>query len=151
MITATVLALDPYDSKLGVLTHLMIPRLKESFEQLGMDQRNLTSLMSRLLKQDPSVLLIAVLGEGGKLIGHCGASIDEGTVFVLQPRLDEPTSTDTVGEMLSLVEQWVKGYNQLGGHADSWLTLLTKRLDSKWAKKHGFVVKNYVLEREIKE
>ena len=151
MIAATVLVLNPYDSKLSVLTHLMIPRLTESFKQLGLGQADLAAFMSRLLKQDPSVLLIAVLGEGGKLIGHCGASIDDSQVYVLQPRLDEPTTTDTVGEMLSLVERWVKGYNQLGGHAELLLTLLTKRLDPKWAKKHNFVVKNYVLEREIKE
>ncbi len=150
MIAATVLALDPYDEKLSVLTHLMIPRLKESFKQLGLGQADLAAFMSRLLKQDPSVLLIAVLREGGKLIGHCGASIDDSQVYVLQPRLDEPTTTDTVGEMLSLVEQWVKSYNEtMGAKVVLKLVLVTRRFDTKWTKKYGFGNPRYLMEKQL--
>ncbi len=147
-----IVRLDPYHPVLGLLVPQVAHRLLESVKQLDVDdsEDTIVHAMSRLWNKDPTVLVLACIDNGGHVKGHAVATIEAGNAFLLQPRIDEPTERDTIGDLIGIVEDWVKDYNKQVGTALHGLTLIAKRSDPKWAKKYGFETKYYVMVRELK-
>lgn len=148
MIKTKVLRIDPYH-KINVLT---IPEIVQKFgdvlSQLGDDQGVVaTQFFSRLFAKDPGVLLLAAIDpDSGRVRGFTAAATSaDGQCLMLQPRLDEPTQNDAVKEMVEAVEGWAEslGYTQL--------TMIARRVDSKWLKKYGFEVSRYIMTKELGE
>lgn len=143
----TIIKIDPYHKVFGQLIPLLVQRLRESFEALG-DEENvaLSQFMSQLWfsEHDKAVLLLAAIDEQGALKGHVAATKSNNFEVVLtQPRLDEPAENDAVAEMLTKVDEWAKSVGALQ------LTLVSRRFDPKWAKKHGFEVARYIMTKDV--
>lgn len=143
----TIVKINPYHQVFGQLIPLLVPRLRESFGGLG-DEENIAlgHFMSQLWspERDKTVLLLAAIDEGGALKGHVAAAkANNFEVLLTQPRLDEPAENDAVSEMLSKINDWAKS------EGVSLLTLVSRRFDPKWAKKHGFEVARYILNKDV--
>lgn len=148
MVEPKIVIVDPYHPVLGMFTSQIALRL---IEQAGSTVTQ--GIMGRAWIQDPKVLMLAVLNEKHHIIGHAVATIDGDKAFLLQPRLDEPTTNDTTGELISLVDKWITEYNKkIEGSevAIDGITLVAKRSDPKWAKKYDFETVRYVMYRKLK-
>ena len=145
----TIVKVDPYHKIFGLLVPELVQRLTESLQALG-DETGavLLNFMPRLWARDTGALLLAAVDEKGHVKGHVAAFFQETQeagrqVVLIQPRLDEPAENDAVAEMLAEVEKWAKVLN--AGE----LMLVSKRFDSKWAKKHGFEIARYILTKAV--
>ena len=146
-----VISVDPYHKVYGLLVPMLAQRLLESVQAMG-DDANLTttSFMSMLWAANPNALLLAAVDGSGKIKGFCAATIagqqfdgSQGQVFMLQPRMDEPTENDAVSEMVEIVSNWAKSRNINS------ITLVARRSDPKWLKRHGFEVQRYIMVKEL--
>lgn len=149
-----VVVVDPYHAQLGALAHLVSQRLLVDARKLGDEQDfTITNIFSRLWRDDPTVLVLAVLEDDtGELVGYGVVSIEGNQAFLMQPRFDHPTDHDATGELLSIAETWVKDYNTaMGAELITKLTLVARRFDPKWAKKYGFETKRYLMEKKLGE
>ncbi len=154
MISTRNIIIDPYHPQLGALAHMVAMRLARDAKRLGDEEDfSVYNVLSRLCAKDPTILMIASLDAiGGNLVGYCVASIENTQVFVLQPHFDEPVDGDATGEVLSIVENWAKRYNESAGvELITRLTLVVRRYDPKWAKKYNFETRRYLLERKLGE
>ena len=152
MISVQNVIVDPYHKQLGALAHVVSLKLAEDAKKLGdEDGFSVINTFARLWAQDPTVLVVASLDtKTGKLVGYAVASIEGNQAFLLQPRFEEPTDTDATGDLLSIVEQWVKGYNEtMGAKVVLKLVLVTRRFDTKWTKKYGFGNPRYLMEKQL--
>ena len=142
--TVRILQIDPYHKIYGMLVPILAQRLAESLEAVG-DGTNefLFQFMSQLWGKDPGVALVAAIDPQGNVKGHTAAQVQGTQAFFLQPRLDEPTENDAIGEMMEWVENWAKGLKM------TQLTLVARRLDAKWSKKYGLEVSRYILTKEL--
>ena len=155
MITLKTVRLDPYHPVLGLLVPEVAQRLLFRSKELGTEdsEETIYNVLSRLWQRDPTVLMLACVDSAGHVKGHAVASIEQSKAFLLQPRIDEPSDHDTIGELIGIVDNWVKEYNvsAMGAHQPvSDLTLIARRSDPKWAKKYGFETKYYVMVRDLK-
>lgn len=141
----TITKIDPYHAILGMVIPELVKRLDESFQALGDESGvTLTGLMTRLWSRDPGILILAAVDEKGDIKGHAAAAqAPDKQIILVQPRQDEPAENDAVTEMLVEIERWAK---ELGAQQ---LTLVSRRYDSKWSKKHGFEIAQYVQTKEI--
>lgn len=141
MNSVRVVQVSPYHKIYGLLTPILAQRLHEGLSSLG-DETDyvLTNFMSMLWAKNPGVLLLAAVDAQGQVKGYTAAlRQNESEVLFIQPRLDEPTENDAVGEMIEWVERWAK--EQGATHT----ALVARRLDSKWGKKYNYEVSRYVL------
>ena len=157
MISLKIVRLDPYHPVLGLLVPQVAQRLLDNTKQLGLEDEDseatIHNTLSRLWSNDPTVLMLACIDSAGHVKGHAVASIEGNNAFLLQPRIDEPTDRDTIGDLIAIVDEWVKDYNKQVaelGRTIGGLTLIAKRSDPKWAKKYGFETKYYVMVRDLK-
>ncbi len=148
MTTVKIIRVDPYN-KVAVLT---IPKIVQKFSaaalQLGDEENKISAMFfARLWGKDPGVLLLAAVDPAtGDVKGFTGAAVSEdGLCLMLQPRLDEPTTNDAVKEMVEIVEDWALSLKFKK------LTMISRRADPKWLKKHGFEISRYVAEKELGE
>ncbi len=139
----TIIAVDPYDPNLGVLAWQLIPRLIETVEAIGDDVATVKQFMGRLFAGDPNVVLVAAVTKSGVIKGFGAAQITNEMVIMIQPRLDEPTTNDAMAEMIQLIEDWAKSKDK------TTISLIARRLDTKWTKKFDFEVSRYVLVKEL--
>jgi len=150
-----IVQLDPYHPVLGLLVPEVAHRLVERSKELDTEdsEETIYNVLSRLWQRDPTVLMLACVDSAGKVKGHAIATIEQSKAFLLQPRIDEPSDQDTIGELISVVDNWVKEYNRAIPQTVqpvSDLTLIARRSDPKWAKKYGFETKYYVMVRDLK-
>lgn len=139
-----VLKVDPYHKVEGWLIPDLVQRLNESLQALG-DEGGVTlvGFMTRLWANS-GVLLLAAVDEKGSIKGHAAAVTNGiGSVSIIQPRLDEPAENDAVAEMLAEIEVWAKEQGV------SRITLVSRRYDAKWSKKHGFEITQYIQVKDI--
>ena len=142
----TIVKIDPY-GKTGLAIPQMVKKFTDHLEQLG-DVNNVTAsqVLSRLWARDPGVLLLAAVDPNATVKGFISAVVSpDGAVLMTQPRLDEPTENDAAVEMIKQVEDWA---TSLGAKE---LTLVSRRVDPKWLKKHGFEIVRYIATREISD
>lgn len=135
---------DPYHEHYVYLLPGVIKRLKAMLEQMEEDSMTiLPQFLARLVMRDRGVLLLAAVDQTGKDVGVAAASVDNGQVLILQPKLDVPSENDAVKEMMDAIESWAKsqGVEQL--------TLVTRRFDPKWTKKFNFEVSRYILSKDL--
>ena len=127
-------------------------RVIDNAKEHGEDLSPLHQILARAWIKDPGVLILAALSNMGLVKGHAFAAVSDDKAYLLQPRVDEPTENDTIGEFIALAESWLKVYNlQVLGQegAIPRLTLLARRADPKWAKRYGFFTKQYIMEKEL--
>ena len=152
MISVKIVSPKPYTKAGSFILAEVANRIVDNAEEHGEDVSPLHQIIARAWVLDPGVLILAALSDKGLVKGHAVAGISDSKAYVLQPRVDEPTESDTIGEFIALAESWLKLYNLqvLGGEgAIPRLTLLARRADPKWAKKYGFFTKHYVMEKEL--
>ena len=152
MISVKIVSPEPYTKAgsfiLAEVGNRLILNAKDHEEDLA----PLYQILGRAWIKDPGVLILAALSDKGLVKGHAAAAISDTKAYILQPRVDEPTENDTIGEFIALAESWLKLYNlQVLGEegAIPRLTLLARRADPKWAKKYRFFTKQYVMEKEL--
>jgi len=154
MTSLQIIALDPYHPVLGLLVPQVAQRLLESAKQMSIEgdsEETVIAALARLWAKDPTVLMLACVDTEGHVKGHAVASIEGNSAFLLQPRIDEPTDNDMTGELIHVVEQWIKDYNaSVGREVVSGVTLIAKRSDPKWAKKYDFETIRYFMFRKLK-
>ncbi len=152
MISVKIVSPKPYTKAGSFILAEVANRVVDNAEEHGEDLSPLHQIIARAWVLDPGVLILAALSDKGLVKGHAVAGISDSKAYVLQPRVDEPTENDTIGEFIALAESWLKLYNLqvLGDEgAIPRLTLLARRADPKWAKKYGFFTKQYVMEKEL--
>ena len=152
MISVKIVVPKPYTLAGGFLLAMVGLRLVDNANEHGEDLSPLHQIIARAWIKDPGVLILAALDDKGLVKGHAAAAVSESKAYLLQPRVDELTENDTIGEFIALVEDWLKLYNlQVLGKEDAIprLTLLARRADPKWAKKYGFFTKHYEMEKEL--
>ncbi len=152
MISVKIVSPKPYTKAGSFILAEVANRIVDNAEEHGEDLSPLHQTIGRAWVLDPGVLILAALSDKGLVKGHAVAGVSNGKAYVLQPRVDEPTENDTIGEFIALAESWLKLYNLqvLGDEgAIPRLTLLARRADPKWAKKYGFFTKQYVMEKEL--
>ena len=152
MISVKIVSPKPYTKAGSFILAEVGNRIVDNAEEHGEDVSPLHQIIARAWVLDPGVLILAALSDKGLVKGHAVAAISETKAYILQPRVDEPTENDTIGEFIALAESWLKLYNlQVLGQEDAIprLTLLARRADPKWAKKYGFFTKHYVMEKEL--
>ena len=152
MISVKIVVPKPYTLAGGFILAMVGFRLVDNAHEHGEDLLPLHQIIARAWVQDPGVLILAALDDKGLVKGHAAAAVSESKAYLLQPRVDEPTENDTIGEFIARAEDWLKLYNLQGlGKEDAIprLTLLARRADPKWAKKYGFLTKHYVMEKEL--
>ncbi len=153
MISVKIVSPKPYTMAGGFILAVVGSRIVDNAEEHGEDLSPLHQIIARAWVLDPGVLILAALSDKGLVKGHAvAAATVEGKAYILQPRVDEPTESDTIGEFIALAESWLKLYNlQVLGQEDAIprLTLLARRADPKWAKKYGFFTKQYIMEKEL--
>src|SRR5262245_18048968 len=131
-----IVKVDPYHKIYMLPLVQIVPRFGEIMEQLG-DETGAVALnfFPRLWARDAGVLLLAAVDpDTGLVKGFTAAGDVGGECVMLQPRLDEQTENDAVSEMIEAVETWAKG---LGFRE---LTMISRRSDPKWMKKHNFEI-----------
>ncbi len=152
MISVKIVSPKPYTKAGSFVLAEVANRIVDNAEEHGEDLEPLHQIISRAWVLDPGVLILAALSDKGLVKGHAAAAISETKAYILQPRVDEPTETDTIGDFIALAESWLKLYNlQVLGQKDAIprLTLLARRADPKWAKRYGFFTKQYIMEKEL--
>lgn len=154
MLAVKIYKPQPYTGAGSFILAQVANRVIELAEQHGEPLQPLYDVLSRIWKLDPGVLVLAALDKLGHIKGHALAVIEGESAYLLQPRVDEPTEGDTIGEFIALAESWLKVYNSAVlesglGPPIPLLTLLARRADPKWAKKYGFETKKYVMEKEL--
>ncbi len=152
MISVKIVSPKPYTKAGSFILAEVANRVIDNAEEHGEDLSPLHQIIARAWVLDPGVLILAALSNKGLVKGHAVAGVSDSKAYVLQPRVDEPTENDTIGEFIALAESWLKLYNLqvLGDEgAIPRLTLLARRADPKWAKKYGFFTKQYVMEKEL--
>ncbi len=152
MISVKIVSPKPYTMAGDLILAVVGGRIVDNAQEHGEDVSPLHQIIARAWVLDPRVLILAALSDKGLVKGHAVAAISDSKAYVLQPRVDEPTENDTIGEFIALAESWLKLYNlQVLGQEDAIprLTLLARRADPKWAKKYGFFTKQYVMEKEL--
>lgn len=146
MTKVKIIKVDPYN-KISVLTiPQIVQRFAEVMQQLGDEEGAVAAnFFPRLWAKDPGVLLLAAVDPAsGSVKGFTAAATSvDGQALMCQPRLDEPTENDAVKEMIDSVEDWASslGFKQI--------TMVARRADPKWIKKHGFEITRYVMTKEI--
>ncbi len=152
MISVKIVSPKPYTKAGSFILAEVANRIVHNAEEHGEDLEPLYQIIGRAWVKDPGVLVLAALSDKGLVKGHAVAAISETKAYILQPRVDEPTESDTIGEFITLAESWLKLYNlQVLGEEGviPRLTLLARRADPKWAKRYGFLTKQYVMEKEL--
>jgi len=152
MISVKIVSPKPYTQAGSFILAEVANRVIDNAGEHGEDLSPLHQIIARAWVLDPGVLILAALSNKGLVKGHVVAGISDSKAYVLQPRVDEPTENDTIGEFIALAESWLKLYNlQVLGAEDviPRLTLLARRADPKWAKRYGFFTKQYVMEKEL--
>ncbi len=152
MISVKIVSPKPYTKAGSFILAEVANRIVDNAEEHGEDLSPLHQIIGRAWVKDPGVLILAALSNKGLVRGHALAAVSEIKAYLLQPRVDEPTESDTIGEFIALAESWLKLYNlQVLGEEGviPRLTLLARRADPKWAKKYGFLTKQYVMEKEL--
>ena len=152
MISVKIVSPKPYTQAGSFILAEVGNRIVDNAEEHGEDVMPLYGIISRAWSKDPGVLILAALSDKGLVKGHAVVAAVDQSVYLLQPRVDEPTESDTIGEFIALAESWLKLYNlQVLGQKDAIprLTLLARRADPKWAKKYGFFTKQYIMEKEL--
>ena len=152
MISVKIVSPKPYTQAGSFILAEVGNRIVDNAEEHGEDVMPLYGIISRAWNKDPGVLILAALSDKGLVKGHAVVAAVDQSVYLLQPRVDEPTENDTIGEFITLAESWLKLYNlQVLGEegAIPRLTLLARRADPKWAKKYGFLTKQYVMQKEL--
>ena len=152
MISVKIVSPKPYTKAGSFILAEVGNRLILNAQEHGESLTPLYGILSRAWNKDPGVLILAALSDKGLVKGHAVIAAADQAVYLLQPRIDEPTENDTIGEFIALAESWLKVYNlQVLGQegAIPRLTLLARRADPKWAKKYGFFTKHYVMEKEL--
>lgn len=154
MLTVKIYKPEPYTEAGSFILAQIANRVIELAQQHEEPLPPLFDVLARLWKLDPGVLALAALDDKGGIKGHALAVVEGDAAYLLQPRVDEPTEGDTIGEFIALAESWLKVYNSavlesgLGAPIPR-LTLLARRSDPKWAKKYGFETKKYIMEKEL--
>lgn len=148
MTKVKVVRVDPYHKTYGLLVPEIVQKFMDTLAQFGDETGNVAmNVFPRLFAKDPGTLLLAAVDPSvGKVKGFTAAiTTPDGMCVMLQPRLDESTENDAVAEMIEHVEDWAKalGYNEL--------TLISRRADPKWIKKHGFEVSRYIMTKSLVE
>lgn len=156
MISVKIYKPEPYTEAGGFILANIANRLVDIATQHSESLNSVTGIISRLWALDPGVLALAALDNQGHIKGHAIGIIEGDTAYLLQPRVDEPTEGDTIGEFVALAEDWLKVYNSavLGpgmGIVIPGLTLLARRADPKWMKKYNFSTVKYVMFKPLKE
>ena len=152
MISVKIVSPKPYTKAGSFILAEVANRIIDNAEEHGEDLLPLYLTFARAWNKDPGVLILAALSDKGLVKGHAVVYSKDDKVFLVQPRVDEPTESDTIGEFIALAESWLKLYNlQVLGEEGviPRLTLLARRADPKWAKKYGFFTKQYVMEKEL--
>ncbi len=152
MISVKIVSPKPYTKAGSFILAEVANRIVDNAEEHGEDVTPLHQIIARAWVLDPGVLVLAALSDKGLVKGHVIAGISDSKAYVLQPRVDEPTESDTIGEFIALAESWLKLYNLQvleQENAIPRLTLLARRADPKWAKKYEFFTKHYVMEKEL--
>lgn len=152
MISVKIVSPKPYTKAGSFILAEVANRIVDNAEEHGEDVSPLHQIIARAWVLDPGVLILAALSGKGLVKGHAVAAVSKTKARILQPRVDEPTESDTIGDFIALAESWLKVYNlQVLGQEDAIprLTLLARRADPKWAKKYGFFTKHYVMEKEL--
>ncbi len=152
MISVKIVSPKPYTQAGSFILAEVGNRIVDNAEEHGEDVMPLYGIISRAWSKDPGVLILAALSDKGLVKGHAVVAAVDQSVYLLQPRVDEPTESDTIGEFIALAESWLKLYNlQVLGQKDAIprLTLLARRADPKWAKRYGFFTKQYIMEKEL--
>jgi hypothetical protein len=146
MTKVTIVRVDPYSKTYGLIIPAIVQKFTDALSQLGDEDNTVaSSFFPRLFGRDQGVLLLAAVeGATGSVKGFTAAATSaDGQCLMLQPRLDEPTTNDAVAEMIELVEEWAAslGFKQL--------TMVARRADPKWLKKHGFEISRYIMTKEL--
>ena len=152
MISVKIVSPKPYTKAGSFILAEVANRIVDNAEEHGEDLTPLYGIIARAWHKEPSVLILAALSDKGLVKGHAIVSATDLAAYLLQPRVDEPTENDTIGDFIALAESWLKLYNlQVLGEEGviPRLTLLARRADPKWAKRYGFLTKQYVMEKEL--
>ncbi len=154
MISVKIYRPEPYTSAGSYILAEIGNRVVKLAQEHGESVTPFVSMISRLWGLDPAVLALAALDGKGNVKGHALALLHEEAAYLWQPRVDEPTEGDTIGEFVTLAEEWLKVYNSAVvkeglGVAIPGLTMLARRADPKWAKKYNFTTKHYEMFRPL--
>lgn len=146
MTKVSIIKVDPYHRVYVLAIPQIVQKFSEVLQQLG-DENDTVAVQffPRLWAKDKGVLLLAALDPATGLVkGFTAAATSlDGSCIMTQPRLDEPTENDAIGEMIAGVEAWAAslGYKQL--------TMIARRADPKWTKQRGFTISRYVMTKDI--
>jgi len=153
MISVKIYKVDPYTRAGGFIVAEIAQRLIKQAHEHGEPLDDILVLMSRIWAADPGVVFHAALDDKGVVKGYAIAAVESGSLFMFQPRVDEPTKGDTIGEFVALVEKWLKGYNSTVSELNHipGINLIARRADPKWAKKYGFTTTKYIMFKPLGE
>lgn len=146
MTKVTIIRVDPYHKAYGLAVPGIVQKFSDALTQFG-DEDNMVAsqFFPRLFAKDPSVLLLAAIDPTGAVKGFTAAMVANNECVMLQPRLDHQTENDAVKEMVDTVKEWALSMKFTE------LTMITRRVDPKWLKKHGFDITRYIATAQLTE
>ena len=144
-----ILQVDPFHPVLGHLFPLMLQRMvdfaKVHYAEIS-PMAQARDHAVRACAGDPDLLLLALLGPDGKLIGHSVATVQETYgrrwLFVTQCKADE-SSGDAIARVIKKNEEFARARG-----ADI-LIFETRRSDSAWAKAYGFKTMRHLMSKSL--
>ncbi len=148
----SLVPINPLD-KTGLLLPFVIDRIAE-FARQHMDEMDpdtfTRSILARLSAGDPSVLVLAMVGAKGDVVGHGVASIESfgpsKWCFISQCRVEpgEGSADPTVVKRaIEHVDTWARPFGV------TQMLMASPRSDEAWRRKYGFKTLRHVMAREI--
>lgn len=150
-----MIALVPLDAldKTGFLIPFVVERISE-FARQHMDEVDpdtwTRTIITRLAGGDPSLLVLAMVGAKGDVVGHGVATIEtfgpSRWVFISQCRVEpgEGSADPTVVKRaIEHVDTWAKAQSV------TQMLMASPRSDEAWRRRYGFKTLRHVMSREV--
>ena len=157
----TLVKVDPYHPVTGLLVPFLCRRIMDmaASRQEERDPQQFTrDIMSRLWAQDPSLGVLAMLDEKGRLVGHAVATIEtDGKnhwLFVQQTKADGDVG-DAVDRAMGEAKGWAAQVSErlvtAGFRPITKGLMVTTRSDAAWQRRHKLKAIRHVMEFELTE